>query len=175
MVFAGLTACVSIAAFAGDYPPPISPAEFPLQGLTTIPSMAGWLWTSLASQEAVTVILTIITAIAGYLVRRSWVIKWRLQRAIQCLAAGVRETYEEYVRGVKHGNADGKLTADERDHAMKMALEKAKSFALSQGFDLAKTYAKEYLPVIVERLIGIQKASGRGIPLDPLLPELEPR
>lgn len=163
------------AVFGGDVPPPISPSEFPDTIIAAPAPAAGWFWTLLASPEAAAVILTLVSGVAGILMRHRWVVKWRLERAIQCLAAGVRETYEEYVRTAQKAHADGKLTTEERDQAMRMALEKAKTYACTQGFDLAKAYGKEFLPVIVERLIGIQKASGRGFPLEPPLPELEPR
>lgn len=172
-VIVALLVAAAIAT-AGE-PPPLSLSEIPDTPLASFSPQASWFWSFLASPEVVAVILTVISAFAGLLLRQSWVVRWRLGRAVQCLAAGVRETYEEYVRVVQKSHADGKLTAEERDQAMRMALEKAKAYALSQGFDLAKAYAKEFLPVIVERLIGIQKASGRGFPLEPPLPELEPR
>lgn len=165
--FAGIAA----VAFAGA--PPLSPLEFPDASVAA--PAAGWFWTFLASPEAAAVIAALVSGAAGILVRQRWIAGWRLDRAVQCLAAGVRETYEEYVRAAQQSNADGKLTSEERDQAMRMALAKAKEYALTQGFDLAKVYAKEFLPVVVERLIGIQKASGRGLPLEPPLPELRPR
>lgn len=156
-------------------PPPLSPSEIPDTVIPIAAPAAGWFWSFLASPEVVAIIVAVLSSIAGILLRHRFVVKWRLGQAVQCLAAGVRETYEEYVRAVQKSHADGKLTAEERDQAMRMALEKAKAYALNQGFDLAKAYAKEFLPVIVERLIGIQKATGRGIPLEPPLPELELR
>ena len=164
-VFGAAIAAASFA-FGGELPPAIAPADFALG------NEAGWLWSILALPEAKAVILGFISVAAGMLVRWRVVVSWRLERAVQCLAAGVRETYEEYVRAAQKANGDGKLTQEERDHAMRLALEKAKAYALREGVDLAKAYAKEYLPVVVERLIGVQKASGRGLPLAPLLPEL---
>lgn len=171
---AALFLFIAAIALAGD-PPPLSPSEIPGIVLPATGQAAGWFWSFVAAPEAVTVILGLISAVAGYLVRRSWIIKWRMEKAVQCLAAGVRETYEEYVRITQLSHSDGKLTMEERDVAMRMALDKAKQYALSRGFDLAKAYAKEFLPVIVERLIGVQKANGRGLPFAPPPPELEPR
>lgn len=170
----GIAFLAAAAALSGD-PPPLSPSEIPDAVLPVTASASGWFWSFLASSEVAAIVLAMVSGAAGILLRHRWVARWRLGRAVQCLAAGVRETYEEYVREVQKSNVDGKLTAEERDHAMRMALEKARAYALSQGFDLAKTYAKEFLPIIVERLIGIQKASGRGIPFEPPLPELGPR
>lgn len=161
-------------AFSGEYPAPITPEEFSVSQHSTLAEQANWLWSFLALPEVVAGILGAISLVGGLLLRWRWVVNWRLERAVQCLASGVRETYEEYVRNIQKANADGKLTTDERDQAMRMAIDKAKSYAYREGFDLAKTYAKEFLPVIVERLIGIQKANGRGFPLEYLLPDLEP-
>jgi hypothetical protein len=166
--------CGGVIALGGEYPSPVVPADFPNHQLVAVVERAGWFWSFLASPEAAAGILGIVSFVAGLVLRRRWVAKWRLERAIQCLASGVRETYEEYVRIAQKANADGKLTTDERDRAMGMAIEKAKSYARDQGFDLAKAYAKEYLPVVVERLIGVQKANGRGFPFEYLLPDLEP-
>lgn len=121
-----------------------------------------WFWQALSLPETESVIAAAITLLAGLAARWGWVRKWRLDRAVECLAAGVRETYEEYVREIKKASEDGKLTDEERSFAMRMALEKAKSYALNAGFDLLKVYAEEYLPVLVERIIGSQKAVAKG-------------
>ena len=173
LIFAAAIVALSVAS--ADLPPPLSAAEIPDAALRLSEPAAGRLWSFLALPEVRTILLGAVSAVAGLLLRWRWVRNWRLERAVQCLAAGVRETYEEYVREIQKASVDGKLTAEERDKAMNMALEKAKSYAMTEGFELAKVYAKEFLPVLVERLIGLQKATGRGLPFEPLLPELEPR
>lgn len=122
------------------------------------PEGAGWLWDLLSNSDMEAVIAAVVTLVAGYVARWAWVRKWRLEKAVECLAIGVRETYTEYVRGIKMGREDGTLTADERDAAMNMALEKAKALAISAGFDLVKVYAEEYLPVLAEKILREQKA-----------------
>lgn len=122
----------------------------------------GWLWTLLTMPEIEALLLAFLGAVVGLLTRWNWVRKWRLERAVQCIAAGVRETYEEYVREIQKARQDGKLSSEERSLAMRMALEKAKEYARREGFELIKAYAEEFLPVIVERVIGAQKAAARG-------------
>lgn len=149
--------------------PAVTPMDF-----AGTPSIAGYLWSFLAQPEVVSIVLAGIGGLVGLVCRNSSVRKWRLERAAEFLGAGVRETYEEYVRKAQKAREDGKLTIEERDIAMQMAISKAKEYCLQNGFDLLKVYAKEFLPVLVERIIGVQKAYGRAAPF-PGLSELEPR
>jgi len=161
--------CVAAAAAAAEAVPGVTPQEFPTDG-----QQAFFLWSWLAKPEIASLILAGIGAVAGWLKRRSVVKKWRMERGIEFLEAGAKETYEEYVRIVQKENVDGKLTVEERKKAMDMAITKAKAYCRQHGFDLAKVYAKEFLPVLVERIIGVQKAYGRAAPF-PGLPDLQPQ
>lgn len=129
-------------------------------------SEASGFWDLFAIPETHTLVAAVVSLAAALLVRWGWVRKWRLERAVQCLAAGVHETYEEYVREIQKAREDGKLTAAERSCAMALALDKAKRYALNEGIDMLRIYAQEYLPVLVERIIGVQKAAARGQPLE---------
>ena len=154
------TFSVCAAAFAVSYG--VWGGENIAGGVESADEAVGWIWSALAASESQTVIGALLAAVTGLVVRWSWVKKLRLEQAVQCISAGVRETYEEYVRETKKASEDGKLTAEERDAAMRMALAKARSYAREKGFDLLKIYAAEFLPVLAERIIGVQKASGRG-------------
>ncbi len=149
------------------------PAVTPLDFASSSP-VSGFIWSLLARPEVVSIALAGIGGLAGFVCRNRCVRKWRLERAVEFLGAGVRETYEEYVRKAQKAGEDGKLTVEEREFAMQMAISKAKEYCQQNGFDLLKVYAKEFLPVLIERIIGVQKAYGRAAPF-PGLPELEPR
>lgn len=84
--------------------------------------------------------------------------KGNLQTALDCLEAGIEETYEEYVRALKDAAADGKLTDDERAMARSTAIAKAISYAETKGLDLLKTYGSALLRVFLERIIRNNKA-----------------
>lgn len=151
--------------------PPITPAEF-----ADSPE-AHWLWTLLASDTVVNLWLWLTTSGVALLV--GW-LKWqgsRKEQALLCLAAGVRETYEHYVRHIKQSREDGKLSDDEREEAVRQAIAHAKRYALTEGFDLLKVMAKELLPVWVDALVRRFKgeAKGAAAPLSqPPLPDLSP-
>lgn len=151
--------------------PPISPAEF------AVAPEAHWLWTLLASDTMVNIWLWLTTSGVALLI--GW-LKWkgsRKEQALLCLAAGVRETYEHYVRHIKQSREDGKLTDDEREEAVRQAVAHAKRYAMTEGFDLLKVLAKDLLPVWVDALVRRFKgeAKGTAAPLSPpLLPDLSP-
>jgi hypothetical protein len=121
--------------------------------------------TILARPEVAAVLLALVALLFGGLRRLRAVQAWRLRRALECLETGVRETYEEYVRAAKEASADGRLTDAERREAVTRAIEKARAYAAREGIDLLKTYAKEFLPVLVERIVGAQKARAPFAPL----------
>lgn len=168
MNFTLLSASGAASVLASSVPT-ITPAEF--GGGTS----AHFIWTLMADPQVVALVLSGLGGLTGIILRHRRVKQWRLQKAVEFLASGVRETYEEYVRETKKGHADGKLTTDERDLAMQKTIAKAKEYCRENGFDLFKVYAKEFVPVIVERIIGTQKAFGRANVPFPPLPELEPR
>lgn len=113
----------------------------------------------LGRTEVQTAVIAALAFGFGLLKKLEAVEKWKLQTALECLEAGVRDTYEEYVRAIKVASEDGKLEDAERKEAMSRAVAKAKEYAASEGVDMLKVYAKEYLPVLVERIIASRKTS----------------
>lgn len=162
-------ACVG-AASALEVPP-LTAAE-----LADAPE-AHWFWSLLASDTVVNLWLWLTTS--GVALAVGW-LKWqgaRRERAALCLAAGVRETYEAYVRHIKQASADGKLSDDEREEAVRQAVARARQYAANEGFDLLKVMAKEYLPVWIDSLVRRFKgeAAAASVPLSrPPLPDLSP-
>lgn len=158
-------AAVSSVAAAGA--PAVTGADF------SVSPEAHWIWALLASDAVrnvwIYLLTTGIAAVVGWL-------KWRgtiRERAMMFLAAGVRETYEEYVRKIKAASADGKLTDDERREAVRQAIERAKQYALAEGVDLLKYVAKETLPALIDSIVRRFKGEAAlSIPLP--LPDLGP-
>lgn len=147
LVACGIVFLLCGVGFAGGVPL-VTPADF----ADTSPS-AHWFWTLLAHEIVGKLWLWVTTTVVGIVV--GW-LKWtgtRKEKAIACLAAGVRETYEHYVRLIKIHSADGKLTEQERDEACRQAIAHGTKFAKAQGIDLAKVLVKESLPMLVDWLV----------------------
>ncbi|MCD8140831.1 MAG: hypothetical protein LUE17_13820 [Planctomycetaceae bacterium] len=143
---------------------------------------AHWFWRFLAADGVASLWLWVTTTGVGLIV--GW-LKWqgsRKERALLCLAAGVRETYEHYVRHVKQASADGKLTDAEREEAVRQAIAHAKQYAATEGFDLLKVLAKELIPLWVDEIVRRFKREGTsagplaysGPSSQPPLPDLSP-
>lgn len=96
-------------------------------------------------------------AIFAWIWKRVKVKDERLQKALAFLEEGVDETWEEYVKALKDGAKDGKLTAAERKAALNMAIEKAKVFAKAEGWDILKYISASVLPMIIKKLVGDRK------------------
>ncbi len=77
----------------------------------------------------------------------------RVQRALRCVEAAVRQVYEEYVRAIKAASADGTLTDDERRRARELARDRAIAIARTDGIDLVATLGREHLDLWVERVL----------------------
>lgn len=81
----------------------------------------------------------------------------RFRRALLALESGVERTYQAYVKAIKAGRADGRLTEDEKARARSMARARAVALAKSEGIDLIRTIGGDYVDVWITRLIGKRK------------------
>jgi hypothetical protein len=82
--------------------------------------------------------------------------------AIEALEAGVEKSYRVYVRAMKEAKADGKLTPEERATARQKAIAYAQEFGLSRGTDVIEELGREYMPVLIGKIVRLLK--GRGAP-----------
>ncbi len=168
-LFLALTAVATSAEV-----PPVTVSDF-------AEAEAHWFWRLLAADGVAGLWLWVTTTGVGLLV--GW-LRWqgsRKERALLCLAAGVRETYEHYVRHVKASSADGKLSDAEREEAVRQAIAHAKQYAATEGFDLLKVLAKELIPLWVDEIVRRFKREGSAAsplvllqPSQPPLPDLSP-
>ena len=81
---------------------------------------------------------------------------WRNRRtatALHALEAGVEKTYHVYVKAIKEANADGKLTAEEREKARGIAIGFAREFGRDQGVDLVKDIGVAGLELIIAKIV----------------------
>ncbi len=86
--------------------------------------------------------------------------RWQQRRyraALLALEAGVGRTYQAYVKAIKAGRADGRLTEEEKSRARSMARMRAIKLAREEGIDLLRTIGEDYIDVWIARLIGKRK------------------
>jgi uncharacterized membrane protein YebE (DUF533 family) len=109
-------------------------------GLTAVGAILGGAWTLFKSTEWF-----------GALKQQ------RTQRAVQVLEAGVEETYRAYVQAIKASRADGSLTAEEKQHARELALQRALDIARKDGIDLVRELGGDYIQLWLAKAVNQQK------------------
>jgi hypothetical protein len=77
----------------------------------------------------------------------------RFAEAMGLLEAAVEETYQTYVREIKRGREDGKLTETERAEARRRAKERALAFARERGIDLLERLGRDLLDIYITWLV----------------------
>ncbi len=109
-------------------------------GVTAVGMVAGGLWACFKSSE-----------------QYQRLQQRRYRKALLALESGVERTYQAYVKAIKAGRADGRLTEDEKARARSMARARAIALAKSEGIDLMRTIGADYVDVWIARLIGKRK------------------
>ncbi|HRZ81084.1 MAG TPA: hypothetical protein P5069_01430 [Candidatus Hydrogenedentes bacterium] len=110
----------------------------------------------LGSEPVLTLALSLLGAAWTFFRSGEWIQqrrRARLTRALRTLEAAILEVYEEYVRGLKEGAADGHLTIEERRHARRLARDRAVALARAQGVDLIRDLGGDSLDLWIARLI----------------------
>lgn len=114
----------------------------------------------LTGPAASPIVLSVLTAIIGYVLKTAFVKKYELERCILALESGVQEVYETYVKSIKAASEDGKLTDMEKDEARDKAYTHAKQILATEGIDLAKYYGPRIAKAVIEKLIKRSKTAG---------------
>lgn len=109
------------------------------------------------NSEAILNIIAAAVALGfGLIKRMEWMQRAKNERyltAMQAIAAGVDQSYTEYVKEIKEGQADGKLTSDEIVKARRKALNFARNFARKEGVDLVTELGASFLESILTRAV----------------------
>jgi hypothetical protein len=82
----------------------------------------------------------------------------RFRKALLALESGVERTYQAYVKAIKAGRADGRLTEEEKARARSLARTRAIALAKEAGVDLLRTIGEDYVDVWIAKLV--QKRKG---------------
>lgn len=110
-------------------------------GLTAVATVVGTLWTGFKGSDRY----------------QRWQ-RMRFQKGLLALEAGVERTYQVYVKAIKAGRSDGRLTENEKARARSMARSRAVALAREEGIDLLRTIGDDYVDVWIARLIGKRKS-----------------
>lgn len=81
----------------------------------------------------------------------------RFQKALLALESGVERTYQAYVKAIKAGRADGRLTESEKARARSLARTRAIALAKEAGVDLLRIIGEDYVDVWIARLVRKRK------------------
>lgn len=109
-------------------------------GMTVVGTVVGGLWASFKASDRY----------------QRWQQR-RYRKALLALESGVERTYQAYVKAVKAGRADGRLTEEEKARARSMTRARAIQLAKGEGVDLLRTIGEDYIDVWITRLIGRRK------------------
>lgn len=102
----------------------------------------------LTTEPGLTLAVSLLGGAWTFLKSRDWFRRNRENRrgqALRAVEAGVEETYRTYVRELKKGHADGKLTETEIRRARLRAKERAVVFARREGLDLVKELGADFV------------------------------
>lgn len=77
----------------------------------------------------------------------------RYRLILDLLETAVQKTYETYTREIKRARADGKLTPEERQHAMELAIQHAYELAKAHRIDLQRWVHSELLRYLLQRAL----------------------
>lgn len=99
----------------------------------------------------------IIALIWGIIVTKLKLKEGKKKKITMAFEAAVQDTYAEFIRPLKIGKGDGKLTKDEVKQAQGKAWDKAKEILQGQGINLGKEMLVEYGPVIVTKIVQLFK------------------
>jgi len=110
-------------------------------GLTIVAAVVGLVWTGIKGSR--------------FYQRRQ---REHFERALLMLEAGVENAWQTYVRELKRGREDGRLTREEARHARQLAIEAAVHHGQREGIDVLAAMGRDYADAFITRLIRQRKA-----------------
>jgi len=115
---------------------------------------SGWLETLLGNEAIFGAIVSGVLLLWGILKAKLHLKDTKWAKVLETVEQAVAEVYHEYIRDLKTGRADGKLTKEEIDEAHKKAWERAKTIGKEKGLDVAKEVSQAYFPVLIKKVLG---------------------
>ena len=111
----------------------------------------------ITSETGIALAVGLVGILWGIVRKLDAIKKYNLEKGLEFIEAGVKTTYDEFVRAAKAESGDGKLSEENRTAAVNSAINTARQYAANNGIDLFKSYAEEYLPVLVDKAVAAAK------------------
>ena len=130
-----------------------------VENIVSATQQKGSFWRNPALWE---VVLAIVLAILGIVAAKLGWNKKKWGHIIKVVQSNVQTVYMNWVREakVKAKEKGGKLSKEDMLKALQEAWDLSKQQLMNEGIDLAKWIAREYFPVIVNKLIKTAKKDG---------------
>jgi hypothetical protein len=150
---------ISFAIIAADAPALVAApaaatsAAGPAAGSTVIPE-----WMQYALTGLGTVIAGAILWFFRHLKAKGDLNDAKIQ-AIDAIEVGIHKAEEEMVAKLKAASDDGTLTAEEKKQVRDFAIQQAKMLATESGKAILNAYGKDFLNMIVEKILAKKKAT----------------
>jgi hypothetical protein len=115
------------------------------------------------SQEGITTIASVIGAIFVFLKKKEidgTKVEWNKKIALEALQVGVLGSFQQYVKGMKEQDPDGKVQPEVEKKAHEMATSIAESAAATQGVDLKKAVGTDFIDYNIKKIVADLQVKG---------------
>jgi hypothetical protein len=115
------------------------------------------------SQEGMTLVLGLIGAVYTLLKKKEidgTKIEWNRKIAGEALQVGVLGAFQQYVKGMKEQDPNGKVQPEVETKAHTMATAIAENAAATQGVDLKKAVGADFIDYNIKKIVADLKAKG---------------
>jgi hypothetical protein len=115
------------------------------------------------SQEGMTLVLGLIGAVYTLLKKKEIdgaKIEWNKKIALEALQVGVLGAFQQYVKGMKEKDPDGKVQPEVEAKAHEMATTIAESAAVKQGVNLKSAVGADFIDYNIKKIVADLQAKG---------------
>jgi hypothetical protein len=115
------------------------------------------------SQEGLLVIVSVIGALFTFLKKKEidgTKVEWNRKVALEALQVGVLGAFQQYVKGMKEQDPNGKVQPEVETKAHEMATSIAETAAATKGVDLKKAVGADFIDYNIKKIVADLQAKG---------------
>jgi hypothetical protein len=115
------------------------------------------------SQEGMTLVLGLIGAVYTLLKKKEidgTKVEWNRKVALEALQVGVLGAFQQYVKGMKEKDPNGKVQPEVEAKAHEMATTMAEGAAATKGVDLKKAVGADFIDYNIKKIVADLQAKG---------------